>query len=94
MIETIGGRVAPMGGKIPAELITLQDRILSLPAAVRGDLDALVAQAIEDAQYRDSTLALAKAALGRFRVELASVRHDLEATRREHAEASDGPQEA
>lgn len=82
MTETTGTLHA-RSVRVPEELRTLEARIEELPATYRRDLEPLVAQAIEDAQYRDRALSLARDALAQLRLDLATLRFDLEVTRQE-----------
>jgi hypothetical protein len=67
----------------PAELVALRERIREQPADVRAELEPLLEQALEHAQFRGRVLAIARDALERFRLDLTSLRFDLEVTRRE-----------
>lgn len=74
-------RSAPQG--IPTELIALMERVRSLPPEVRGELEPVVGEALEQAVYRTRVLTIARDALERFRLDLEMTKFDLEATRRE-----------
>lgn len=67
----------------PAELIELHDRVAALPSHVRAELEPLIDEAIEQARYRRRTLAIARDALLRLRLDLLLARFDLDVTRRE-----------
>ena len=67
----------------PVALVTLQERILAQPDEVRTELEPLVEDALEDARFRERTMSLARDALEQFRMDLAMMAFDLEATRRE-----------
>ena len=68
---------------VPRELIELKQRILAQPPGIRAELEPLVDDAVEDAQFRRRAMTLARDALAQFRVDLAAMELDLEATRRE-----------
>jgi hypothetical protein len=68
---------------VPTELIELKERIQGQPAAVRAELEPLIDEVMEHARFRSRVMLIAREALQRFRLDLASVRLDLEATRRE-----------
>jgi len=67
----------------PVALVALQERILAQPDEVRTELEPLVEDALEDARFRERTMSLARDALQQFRMDLAMMAFDLEATRRE-----------
>jgi len=67
----------------PVALFALQERILAQPDGVRTELEPLVEDALEDARFRERTMLLARDALQQFRMDLAMMAFDLEATRRE-----------
>lgn len=67
----------------PEELLALRERIRGMPASVRDELEPIVDEAIEEAQFRGRILSVAREALLRQRLELAMARFDLDATRRE-----------
>ncbi len=69
--------------QVPAELIELKDRIAAQSAQIRAELGPLVEDALEHAWFRRRAMGLARDALERFRLELAMLEFDLEATRRE-----------
>jgi hypothetical protein len=70
-------------GRVPAELVALQERVRSLPCEVRGELEPIVAEAVEEARFRGRVLTIARDALVRLRLDLELARFDLDATRRE-----------
>lgn len=67
----------------PPELRVLMERIRSLPAEVREELEPMVGDAMEQAVFRGRVLTLAREALERFRLDLELTRFDLDATRNE-----------
>jgi hypothetical protein len=69
--------------RVPTELVELKERIQGQPASVRAELEPLIDEVMEHARFRSSVMLIAREALQRFRLDLAAVRHDLEATRRE-----------
>jgi hypothetical protein len=69
--------------QVPTELVELKERIQGLPPAVRAELEPLIDEVMEHAMFRSRVMLIAREALQRFRLDLASVRLDLEATRRE-----------
>jgi hypothetical protein len=68
---------------VPTELLELKERIQGQPASVRAELEPLIDEVMEDALFRGRVMMIAREALQRFRLDLASVRFDLDATRRE-----------
>ncbi len=69
--------------QVPTELIELKKRIQGQPPSVRAELEPLIDEVMEHAMFRSRVMLIARDALQRFRLDLASVRLDLEATRRE-----------
>jgi hypothetical protein len=69
--------------QVPTELVELKERIQGQPPAVRAELEPLIDEVMEHAMFRSRVMSIARDALQRFRLDLASVRLDLEATRRE-----------
>jgi hypothetical protein len=69
--------------QVPTELVELKERIQGQPAPVRAELEPLIDEVMEHALFRSRVMLIAREALQRFRLDLASVRFDLEATRRE-----------
>jgi hypothetical protein len=69
--------------QVPTELVELKERIQGQPPAVRAELEPLIDEVMEHAMFRSRVMLIARDALQRFRLDLASVRLDLEATRRE-----------
>jgi len=72
-----------LGTDVPAELRALRDRIRALPVEARGEIEPLMNDVLEQAEYRRRVMTIARDALERFRLDLAATRFDLEATRRE-----------
>jgi hypothetical protein len=68
---------------VPQELVRLRERIGSLPARLRAELGPLAEDAVEQALFRGRVLSVAREGLERYRLDLAIVRFDLDATRRE-----------
>ena len=68
---------------LPVELVELKERLLTQPAGIRAELEPLVDDALEDARFRRQAMLLARDALERFRLDLALLEFELEATRRE-----------
>jgi hypothetical protein len=69
--------------QVPTELVELKERIQGQSPAVRAELEPLIDEVMEHAMFRSRVMLIAREALQRFRLDLASVRLDLEATRRE-----------
>jgi hypothetical protein len=67
----------------PEELVALRDRIREQPEDVRAELEPLIDEVFEHAQFRGRVLAIAREALERFRLDLTALRFDLDVTRRE-----------
>lgn len=70
-------------GQLPSELVALKERIRDQPTAVREELEPLIDEAIEHAVFRSRVMLIAHEALQRFRVEMAAIKFDLDATKRE-----------
>ncbi len=82
MNATTTDRAGP-GTGVPSELRTLRDRLLALPIEARSEIEPLMNDVLEQAEYRSRVMVIARDALERFRLDLAATRFDLEATRRE-----------
>ena len=82
MNATTTDRARP-GAGVPAELQTLRERLLALPLEARSEIEPLMNDVLEQAEYRSRVMVIARDALERFRLDLAATRFDLEATRRE-----------
>jgi hypothetical protein len=70
-------------GPFPSELVALKERIQVQPTAVREELEPLIDEVMEHAVFRSRVMLIARDALQRFRVEMAAMRFDLDATKRE-----------
>ena len=69
--------------QLPTELVALRERIRDQPEDVRTELEPLLDEVLEHTVFRNRVMLIAKEALERFRLELAAMQFDLEATRRE-----------
>ena len=69
--------------QVPTELVMLKERIQGQPAKVRAELEPLIEEVMEHAMFRNRIMLIARDALQQFRLDMASLRLDLEATRRE-----------
>jgi len=69
--------------QVPVELMELKERIQGQPPMVRAELEPLIDEVMEHALFRNRVMMIARDALQRFRVDMAALRLDLEATRRE-----------
>ncbi len=76
----------PSGGP-PVELLDLLEAVRSLPESYRESLMPAVAEAIEQAKYRNNALALATDALKQLRLDLQVTQFDLDLTRIEREAA-------
>jgi hypothetical protein len=74
--------------RVPSELLALKERIADQPPAVREELEPLIDEVMEHAVFRSRVMLIARDALQRFRVDLAAMQFDLDATRRERAPRS------
>ncbi len=70
-------------GQVPTELVALKGRIADQPPKVRAELEPLIDEVLEHAMFRSRVMLIARDALERLRVDMAALRFDLEATRRE-----------
>ncbi len=75
--------VTSLPEQVPTELVELKERIQGQPAKVRAELEPLIDEVLEHAMFRSRVMLIARDALQQFRLDLASLRLDLEATRRE-----------
>ena len=69
--------------EVPDELVALFERVRSLPIEVRGELEPIVLEVLEEARFRGRVLGVARDALERLRFDLELTKFDLDATRRE-----------
>ncbi len=69
----------------PSELLTLKQRIQGQPDSVRAELEPLIDDVLEHAMFRDRVMMIARDALERLRLDVASLKFDLDATRRERS---------
>jgi hypothetical protein len=69
--------------QVPSELVALKEKIQVQPSDVRETLEPLIDEVMEHAVFRSRVMSIARDALQQFRVELAAVKLDLEATKRE-----------
>jgi hypothetical protein len=69
--------------QLPTELVALKEKIQGQPPDVRETLEPLIDEVMEHAVFRSRVMSIARDALQQFRVELAAVKLDLEATKRE-----------
>jgi hypothetical protein len=70
-------------GQVPTELRELKERIQGQAPRVRAELEPLIDEVMEHAMFRSRVMLIARDALQQFRVDMAALRLDLEATRRE-----------
>ncbi len=70
-------------GHVPGELVELKERIQGQPPRVRAELEPLIDEVMEHAVFRSRVMMIARDALQQFRTDIAALRLDLEATRRE-----------
>ena len=68
---------------VPIELMELKERIRGQTPRVRAELEPLINEAMEHAIFRSRVMLIARDALQQFRTDMAALRLDLEATRRE-----------
>jgi hypothetical protein len=73
-------------GQVPTELVALKGRIAGQPEQVRAELEPLIDEVLEHAMFRSRVMLIARDALQRLRVDVAALRFDLEATRRERGQ--------
>ncbi len=69
--------------QVPSELVVLKERIQGQPPRVRAELEPLIDEVMEHAMFRNRVMLIARDALQQFRLDLNSLRFDLEVTRRE-----------
>jgi hypothetical protein len=70
-------------GQFPSELVALKERIQNQPVAVREELEPLIDEVMEHAVFRSRVMLIARDALQRFRVDMAAMQFDLDATKRQ-----------
>jgi hypothetical protein len=87
-LTSVDAKTSEASAQVPIELVALQDKIQRQPADVRETLQPLIDEVMEHAVFRSRVMLIACDALQRFRVELAAVRLDLEATKRERGTGS------
>jgi hypothetical protein len=83
MSHVTSATATPTNESLPAELLTLWQRVQAQPAEVRAELEPIIHEALEDARFRGRILSVARDGLERLRLDLELARFDLEATRRE-----------
>jgi hypothetical protein len=71
--------------QVPSELVALKDRIADQPHEVRAELEPLIDEVLEHAMFRSRVMLIAREALQQFRVDMAALQFDLDATKREQA---------
>jgi hypothetical protein len=74
---------SPVSETLPAELVALMERVQTMPARVRAELEPMVDDVLDHARFRSRVLTVAREALEQLRLDLELARFDLEATRRE-----------
>jgi len=79
--EMAGAAVAT--GHVPGELVELKERIQGQPPRVRAELEPLIDEVMEHALFRSRVMMIARDAMQQFRTDIAVLRLDLEASRRE-----------
>ena len=68
--------------QLPTELVALRECIREQPVDVRLELEPLLDEVLEHTVFRNRVMLIAKEALERFRVDLASLQFELEVTKR------------
>jgi hypothetical protein len=74
--------------QVPTELVALKEKIQVQPPDVRETLEPLIDEVMEHAVFRSRVMLIARDALQQFRVEMAAMRFDLDATKRERGRKS------
>ena len=69
--------------QLPTELVALKRRILDQPSDVRSELEPLLEDVMEHTVFRNRVMLIAKEALERFRLDMAALQFELDATKRE-----------
>jgi hypothetical protein len=68
---------------LPTELVALRERIRDQPDDVRTELEPLLDEVLEHTVFRNRVMLIAREALERFRLDLASLQFELDVTKRE-----------
>jgi hypothetical protein len=76
-------RASTISDPLPTELMALTERIRDQPDHVRTELEPLLDEVMEHTVFRNRVMLIAKEALERFRLDLASLQFELEVTKRE-----------
>jgi hypothetical protein len=71
--------------QLPGELVALRERIRDQPKDVRMELEPLLDEVLEHTVFRNRVMLIAKEALERFRLDLAELQFELDATKHERA---------
>jgi hypothetical protein len=82
-LTSIDEKSSEPSAQVPTELVALKEKIQVQPSDVRETLEPLIDEVMEHAVFRSRVMSIARDALQQFRVELAAVKLDLEATKRE-----------
>jgi hypothetical protein len=69
--------------QVPTELMALRERIRDQSKDVRTELEPLLDEVMEHTVFRNRVMLIAKEALERFRLDLASLQFELDVTKRE-----------
>ena len=83
IVTSLDEKSSEPSAQVPTELVALKEKIQVQPPNVRETLEPLIDEVMEHAVFRSRVMSIARDALQQFRVELAAVRLDLEATKRE-----------
>ena len=83
ILTSVDDKSSEPSAQLPTELVALKEKIQGQPADVRETLEPLIDEVMEHAVFRSRVMSIARDALQQFRVELAAVKLDLEATKRE-----------
>jgi len=76
-------RTSTISDPVPNELVALRERIRDQPEDVRTELEPLLDEVLEHTVFRNRVMLIAKEALQRFRLDLAALQFELEATKHE-----------
>ncbi len=82
-LTSVDEKSSEPSAQVPTELVALKEKIQVQPPDVRETLEPLIDEVMEHAVFRSRVMSIARDALQQFRVELAAVKLDLEATKRE-----------